>query len=447
MHALKPLILLASLPLVLGIAQAQQSDDAAPTSPQANASLVGGGLSRALGTILEGPYDTESYPPGDNRELGVEYLDNSYFVSGAGTGGLNYRIHRFDALNPPPSHLWYMGSWPQTTMSVDWGGRDMESNNKDLLWVGADNGEVSEYSWDGANLTWVQYYVYAMNKTFRAFCQTSTGPACTGGPPFWYTASFTGSIFQCLAQDPAGTVCASYANPGLLIYGAGYDEATDTIWWWSQDGPKDREVTATEWDHNTQALTGRSFLGAAVPPYTLAGGADIYCDRFENLALVGLHQGAPDSIVVYELILHSDYCCKPVFYCTPKVSSSGCVPTMQTQGPPPLPPNTGYPTTGACDYSVIAVNVEAAKPGIIFYGYGPAAIPFQCSYLCVQPPIKRTPPQFSGGTTPCTGTLSYTVNCPGDPPGTFTYWQAWFRDPADPCSGTGLSDAVELQFR
>ena len=136
--------------------------------------------------------------------------------------------------------------------------------------------------------------------------------------------------------------------------------------------------------------------------------------------------------------------CNPVFYCTSKTSSSGCVPYMQTSGPAGA--NTGCPATGACDYSVITLDVEANKPGIIFYGYAPAAISFMGGTLCVQPPIRRTPPQSSGGSGACTGSLTLVVNCPGDAPGTHVFYQGWFRDPADPF-GAGLSDAVELVFQ
>ena len=451
MLALRVVGLLATAPLLLGTAQAQLDTEAAPVSSISpsgagsqvglNASLRGGSFGRALGSVLGGPWDTGTYPlppPGDNRELGVEHLDSSFFVSGRGdtTLGDNYRIHRFDENNPPPSTSWYMGSWPQTTQSIGWAGRDMESNDSNILWVGSDNGEVSEYGWDGVNLTWIQYYNYGIPDTFRAFAAT---------PSWWYTSSFSGDIWECFPASATGGVNAQISNPGLTNYGAGYDSCNDTIWWWSQDGPVGQEVTATEWDHNTQNLTGRFFMGALVGGTNTAGGADVYVDSTGSTVMVGLHQATPDSITVYE-ICSSGPSCNPVFYCTPKTSSGGCVPVMQTQGPPPLAPNTGCPVTGACDYDVIAINVEVNKPGIIFYGYAPAAIPFQGGFLCVKPPIKRTPPQSSGGSAACSGSLTYTVNCPGDPPGTFTYFQAWFRDPMS-ASGTGLSDAVELQFQ
>ena len=140
--------------------------------------------------------------------------------------------------------------------------------------------------------------------------------------------------------------------------------------------------------------------------------------------------------------------CNPVIYCTPKPSSSGCTPTIQTNGPGGV--NAGCPVTGACNYTVDAIQVEGGnKPGIIFYGYVAASISFMGGTLCVTPPIKRTPPQGSGGTPGlCDGTLSWMANCPGDPPGTHVFYQGWFRDPQDPTGfGVGLTDAVELVFQ
>ncbi len=133
----------------------------------------------------------------------------------------------------------------------------------------------------------------------------------------------------------------------------------------------------------------------------------------------------------------------PIVYCTAKMNSLGCTPAMAFAGTPSK--------AGTGTFDLTASQVINNKNGICFYGFAPAAIPFQGGYLCVQPPIKRTPVQNSGGNPPpndCSGTFALDFNtiAPGDPNilvGTTVDSQYWYRDPASP-STTGLTDAVEF---
>jgi len=133
----------------------------------------------------------------------------------------------------------------------------------------------------------------------------------------------------------------------------------------------------------------------------------------------------------------------PVPYCTAKVNSKGCTPEVTF---------SGIPSASDPDpFAVGAVQVINNKNGILFYGYAPNNLPFQGGYLCVQPPIKRTPVQNSGGNPPpndCSGSFSFNFNGqiqggadPGLVPGVSVYDQYWYRDPQS-SSTTGLSDAV-----
>ena len=132
-------------------------------------------------------------------------------------------------------------------------------------------------------------------------------------------------------------------------------------------------------------------------------------------------------------------------YCTAKVNTLGCTPAIGFSGAP----SASSPNP----FDVSATNVLNNKPGMLFYGYSPAAIPFQGGHLCVQPPIKRTPPQSSGGNPPpsdCSGTYAYDMNAriqsgidPGLTVGTSVYGQYWSRDPSDPHT-TNLTDALEF---
>lgn len=133
-------------------------------------------------------------------------------------------------------------------------------------------------------------------------------------------------------------------------------------------------------------------------------------------------------------------------YCAAKVNSLGCTPAITWSGV--------ASATSASPFQVGANQVLAAKPGLLFYGYGPSAAPFQGGTLCVQAPIKRTNVQTSTGSgSNCLGTYSYDVNAliqsGADPvlvAGFDMYCQYWTRDPASP-STTGLTNALRARIQ
>jgi hypothetical protein len=130
----------------------------------------------------------------------------------------------------------------------------------------------------------------------------------------------------------------------------------------------------------------------------------------------------------------------PTTYCTGKVSSNFCLPSMGFSGTPSASAPNGF------DLNVS--NVENGKFGIFFYGTtGADSAPFLGGTLCLQAPFQRTTPQNSGanGLPACSGTLTIDLNatgiCNSIGSGTQAWIQAWFRDP--PSSfGVGLSDAL-----
>jgi len=74
--------------------------------------------------------------------------------------------------------------------------------------------------------------------------------------------------------------------------------------------------------------------------------------------------------------------------------------------------------------------------------------PFQGGFLCLQPPLVRTPVQNSGGTAPCGGVYVIDFNAyiasgkdPALMPGQQVWVQTWSRDPAS-ASTTNLSNAL-----
>jgi len=138
----------------------------------------------------------------------------------------------------------------------------------------------------------------------------------------------------------------------------------------------------------------------------------------------------------------------PTIYCTAKLNSLGCTPAIGYGGP------TIQPLSGANDYDVDVVQLVNNKNGIVFYGYAPHNFPFQGGWLCVTPPILRTPVQQTGGNPPpndCSGQLVLRVNDlagVNHAPASVVYFQGWSRDPADPTGfGTSLSDAIRLTYQ
>jgi hypothetical protein len=143
----------------------------------------------------------------------------------------------------------------------------------------------------------------------------------------------------------------------------------------------------------------------------------------------------------------------PVVYCTAKLNSLGCLPSIASSGTPSASAGFGF--------FVIASNVRNQKSGLLFYGVnGRSALPFQGGILCVKTPIKRTPAVQSGGSptgSNCTGVYALDFNAfavgalGGNPlpaltvPGTLVDAQWWGRDPGfPPPNNTTLSNAIEF---
>lgn len=130
-------------------------------------------------------------------------------------------------------------------------------------------------------------------------------------------------------------------------------------------------------------------------------------------------------------------------YCTAMTNSAGCQATVSTTGTP----SASNPTP----FTVRATSVINQKTGLLFYGRHGDATPYLGGFLCVEPPLKRTWVQGSGGNTTgtsCTGVLSIDMNnwvqgandlTLGS--GDTVYAQFWYRDAAAP-AGVAYSNAV-----
>lgn len=135
----------------------------------------------------------------------------------------------------------------------------------------------------------------------------------------------------------------------------------------------------------------------------------------------------------------------PEIYCTAKVNSLGCTPTISYSGSPSVSAGSGF--------TISATHVLNNRSGLLFYGLnGPQAALFQGGYLCVTPPTRRSAIQQSGGSAlpanDCSGQFVFDFNAyiasgvdpilVQDQP---VWAQFWSRDAAS-ASTTNLTDAI-----
>jgi hypothetical protein len=147
----------------------------------------------------------------------------------------------------------------------------------------------------------------------------------------------------------------------------------------------------------------------------------------------------------------SDPCFALTSYCTAKINSQGCTPSIGWNGEPSVGASATTP------FEITASNVLNHKSGILFYGvFGRTAVPFQGGLNCVHSPVHRTPLRSSGGNVgpdDCSGvyTIDFTpwIDGTNDPllhVGVTVDAQWWSRDPAS-ASTTGLTNAIEFEIR
>src|SRR5262249_3293983 len=106
-----------------------------------------------------------------------------------------------------------------------------------------------------------------------------------------------------------------------------------------------------------------------------------------------------DDVFVRDLQLAT-----PTVFCTAKVNSAGCTPAITFSGPP---------TAGAGSFTIGAVGVLNNKSGVLFYGYGSTAVPFDGGTRCATVPLRRTPIQNSLGNPPpddCSGSYAFDMH-------------------------------------
>ncbi len=138
------------------------------------------------------------------------------------------------------------------------------------------------------------------------------------------------------------------------------------------------------------------------------------------------------------------------FFCTAKVNSQGCIPTITTLG---SPTSGGGPGSFTIDSS-FQLNQHN---GLLFYGTLPSSTPFQGGFLCVGGTTVRTAGQVSGGSgsgTDCTGSFTFDmgglISSGVDPNltcGAIVYAQYWGRDTGfAPPNNSSLTRGLKFQI-
>ncbi len=138
------------------------------------------------------------------------------------------------------------------------------------------------------------------------------------------------------------------------------------------------------------------------------------------------------------------YAPAPSVYCTSKLNSLGCAPSIGAVGSARV---SGSPFVITCSAQL------NQRSGLLFYGYQRQALAYQGGWLCVRAPVRRTPLLQSGGSTggnDCTGSFSFDFDAwlqsgvdPALTPGAMVFAQYWSRDSAV-SFGTVRSDALSF---
>jgi hypothetical protein len=142
----------------------------------------------------------------------------------------------------------------------------------------------------------------------------------------------------------------------------------------------------------------------------------------------------------------ADYECTNTIYCTSKVSTNLCVPSISSSGGTA---SMNFPSA----FQINTTGMEQSVSAINFFGTtGQASIPFQGGTMCVGSPVYRMSGQNSGGGGTCLGAITYTLQDVLSTPvggalvgvGTTVNIQTWSRDVGDPF-GSSLSNALQFQ--
>jgi len=237
------------------------------------------------------------------------------------------------------------------------------------------------------------------------------------------------SVNPCISADGSMVAFASFG--GNLVSGDTNVAADIFV----------RDVSAGTTTRSSVDSSGAQSNGNSFTPAISADGTVVAFNSAATNLYAGDVNGAAD------LLVHGDRCLGAEVYCTAKVNSNGCTPSICSGGSPTL--------TGPDDFYITAFRVLNQKVGMFFWGHAPFVAPFFGGTRCVAYPVQRAPLLNSGGllnTNDCSGVYAFhfsqlymqnwslTV-------GSQMYGQFWSRDPFfAPPNNVGLTDAVYFEI-
>ncbi len=189
--------------------------------------------------------------------------------------------------------------------------------------------------------------------------------------------------------------------------------------------------------------TATGYAGADYMGFTVANAGDLNNDGINDMLM-----SAPVSSAPFpgggRVRAHLGGAPNPSGYCTPKVNSQGCTPTIGYGGCASRSLGSGL--------AVVAQNVRPGLPGLLIWSVNPNAAPFFGGTLCVGSPLKRTPGQISTtiAVNPCVGQYYYLFStaylaAQNLNPGVDVHTQFWSRDNGFPApDNVGLTGGLKF---
>jgi hypothetical protein len=278
------------------------------------------------------------------------------------------------------------------------------------LYVGGDTYGNLGGSHAGNGDAWLAHYDGAGNQDWIRQFGTPAYDTCASA------AAATGGIF--VGGSTKGSLGGS--NSGLMdVWLARYDSGGNRAWL-LQLGTSLNEI-----------------LSAGAPD----GSGGLYVGGMCNNSFGGTFVGGYHDAW---LARYESSCSTTYSYCSAKMNSSLCLPSITVSGTPSASAGSGF--------TIRTSDVLANKFGRYLYSKsGPSSVPYQGGKLCVQAPVLMTL-QNSGGSGACGGSIQIDFNAyvasgkdPGLSAGQQVWIQTWSRDPGfAPPDNTSLSDAISF---